>query len=592
MATVKPTINSLDFDGIRTSIINYIKTKPEFLDYDFQGSAINSLVDVLAYNTLYYGFYSNMIASEGFLDTAKLESSIVSLCKPLGIVVPGKTCSTATIEVQNEQSSSIEITAYTTTFSGSLNGINYTFYSINDKTIIPGATDNITLYESKNAVVDLELNVDIATQTAFLGTTEIDINTVTVKVKNSLNPSGTTWTRKNAIDSSISENSEVYFIERTASGFILIFGKKTVNDFAEITVGKDITQEDTVVVSYLISSGSGANDITDINVSPLTILTEQTTYGGTDGPNLETIKSLAPKFFASNDRAVTRDDYYGILFTNNKIQDVKEINIWGGEEAEPISHGRVFVSLLDVLSEQDTKVKEILNLLKSKSVITIIPEFVLPVELELNTSFNIRLNRTFGTNTTNLTSSIRAVLQNEYEKGFNFNFNGEEAATIIKQITPAILQVSIIPASTNIKANIRYSISDKIIYYKNEFIPSVNIGGALTSDSIPTSFSSFGVILSDFPTEFVNGEPTVGKIVGRYNDGNLSQTTSPFGFDLDELGFIDYQSGIVILYEYFLSKITNTAANYGVYVIPRYPDNVISKNEVVMNLTVTGIEYL
>lgn len=590
MAIVKPTINSLDFDGIRTSIINYIKTKPEFLDYDFQGSAINSLVDVLAYNTLYYGFYSNMIASEGFLDTAKLESSIVSLCKPLGIVVPGKASSKINLQVQNEQASSIQILAYNTTFSGSLNGINYNFYSIEDKTIIPGATDNIILYESKNPVLDLELNVDLATQTAFLGTTEIDINTISVKVKNSINPEGKVWERKTAIDTSIAEDSEIYFIERTASGFVLVFGKKSVNDFAEISVGKDITQEDTVIVSYLVSSGSGANNITNINVTPLTILTEESTYGGTDGPNLETIKSLAPKFFASNDRAVTKDDYYGILFTNNKIQDANEINIWGGEEAEPISHGRVFISMIDISTEEDPEVKEILNLLKNKSVITVIPEFVLPVELVLNAAFNIKLNKTFGTNTTNLSASIKSVLATEYGKTFNFNFKSEEAGVVIRQITPAILQTSMVANSTNIKAPIRYSISDRIIYYKNEFFPSVTIGGALFSDSIPTSYSSFGIILADFPTEFVDGEPTVGKIVGRFNDGNLNQTVSPFGYDIDELGFIDYKSGIVILYEQFLSKITNTAT-YGIYSIPRYPDNVIGKNEVIMSLNVTGIQY-
>ena len=109
MAKVKPTINSLDFDGVKTSIINYIKTKPEFLDYDFEGSALNSLIDVLAYNTLYYGFYSNMISSESFLDTAKLESSIVSLCKPLGILVPGKSSSRATLTVKNEGTSVVNI---------------------------------------------------------------------------------------------------------------------------------------------------------------------------------------------------------------------------------------------------------------------------------------------------------------------------------------------------------------------------------------------------------------------------------------------------------------------------------------------------
>jgi hypothetical protein len=585
MATVKPTIKSLNFDGIKTSIIDYIKSKPEFTDYDFAGSALNSLVDILAYNTLYYSHYSNMISNEGFLDTAKLESSIVSLCKPLGIVVPGKNCSKATYTVRNDGGDLINIFAYATVFPASSGGINYNFYTIQDYEIQPESEVAITLYEAKTATTNIPIDVDLDTQTVFLGTTDIDIETIEVKVNDEV------WTKKTAVDSDVAENSKVYFIERSASGFFLIFGKKTINDFAEMTIGQDITETDNVTVSYLVSGGSAANNISLITITPLTTINSESSYGGTDGPDLDLIKAFAPKFFASNDRAVTKDDYYGILFANNLITNVNEINVWGGEDAEPVHYGRVYVSIKNETDEDSPRVKQTLTLLSNKSVITVVPEYVIPTSLSFNTSLIIRLNSTVGTNQSNLTSTLKTTLNTEYSESFNFEFRLEEADTLLKQKSRAVLQTSINTSETNISAKINYSTSDRIIYFKNQFFSSVTIGGAFNSDPIPTSLSGFSIILSDFPTEFNNGIPTIGKIIGRFDDGNLAQTDLASGIDLDDLGYVDYTNGIVVLYESFLSKITDTTALYDVFAIPAVPTFVVSKNEALMSINVKDITY-
>jgi len=187
MANTPINISSLDFDGVKASLKSYLSSKPEFSEYDFSGSTLNLLLDVLAYNTMFYGYYTNMIANETFLDTAQIENNVVRLASMLGVSVPSKSCATSQIIANSlTPSSPFKVLSYSTTFTGNnISGSAYKFYTISDVNV--SSNTEFTVYEANSIVKDLTITVDLNKQTAFLGT--IDPVTVSVKVN------GTIWTR-------------------------------------------------------------------------------------------------------------------------------------------------------------------------------------------------------------------------------------------------------------------------------------------------------------------------------------------------------------------------------------------------------------
>ena len=280
MANPKINISSLTFDDIKTSLKAYLNNptlNPQFVGYNFDGSALNTLLDIFSYNTLFYSFYSNMIANETFLSTASLESSIVSLVRPLGYLVPGKSSAKIQLNV-SPASGSVTVNPYSTVFTGfSPSGASYLFYSTEEVSV--ASETDLSIYEAKSVVNNLEVTVDITEQKVFLGNTNVDINTLTVKVND------VAWTKYNTFQSNPGSEGTVYFLDRTSGGFYVIFGKKTINDY-QTTFGKTITETDVVTVSYLIPSGIGANNINSVTNTNLVINTSITSNGGTDGANL------------------------------------------------------------------------------------------------------------------------------------------------------------------------------------------------------------------------------------------------------------------------------------------------------------------
>jgi hypothetical protein len=243
MANPKINISSLDFDGIKASLKAYLSTKSQFAGYDFNGSVMNVLLDVLAYNTLFYGYYTNMIANETFLDTAQIENNVIRLTNVLGVVVPNKTCAKSTIVASS--STPISIVAHSTIFTGNdLSGTVYKFYPISNATVSSNTLFDV--YEASSVANKLQITVDTTKQTAFLGT-NVDPRTVKVQVN------GIEWTQYDGTFTPNS-NSTVFYIERTTDELQVVFGKKNSTDYAS-SYGKQIDDK-TTVEEALISADS------------------------------------------------------------------------------------------------------------------------------------------------------------------------------------------------------------------------------------------------------------------------------------------------------------------------------------------------
>ena len=554
MTNPKINISSLDFENIKASLREYLETQDN-LDFDFNASGINLLLDLLAYNTLYYSFYSNMIANETFLDTAQIENNIVSLVKPLGYLVSGKTCSRIEAKITSVPSTGTIIPYFSYFSSVNSSGSSYRFYPIGPETInlTNQEQTDIILYEGKNVVNDLEVSVDLKEQKAFLGTIDVDLDTVRVKViRNGVEK---IWSRFNNFQSPESNESEVYFIDRTSSGFYLVFGRRTLNDY-QAYFGKDIEENDIVKVSYIIPTGSAANNLTNLNNSSVNILSFTPSSGGRDSVDLNLVKFFAPKLFAANDRAVTKDDYYGILLSSNMLPasvTVKEqINVWGGEEAEPASYGRVFISFADPsLTIENEQIKKSITFLKNKSVVSILPEYIQPqlVGVELNViAFNA---------TTAQLPAIKTFIENYYNTPYKFNNNvyGPDIRQLITTRYTNVQSVDINNAMLSLQIN--GSGTEKSIYFKNKLSSANN--------SITT-------------TEFVYKGTSI--TLTNNSEGYLVSPQNP---NFGNLGYVDYNNGIISI-------------NYGVIptgvsvTIKAKVDNVNNiniKNEFLVNLTAT-----
>ena len=203
-------VGNLDFESIKTSIKDFLKTQTTIKDYDFEGSAVNVILDILAYNTLYYGYYVNMIANEMFLDTAQKEESIISLVKPLGYVVPGKRSARGQAKIR-AGGANTPVPRYTKFRGISDIGIQYDFYTIQESVLDGDGENIVTIVEGKNLVKEQPLVVDEFTQKGFLFGLDIDISTIRVEVYNSdLSSDGSDigweeWTLVNNIHSGLNE---------------------------------------------------------------------------------------------------------------------------------------------------------------------------------------------------------------------------------------------------------------------------------------------------------------------------------------------------------------------------------------------------
>jgi hypothetical protein len=571
MANPKINISSLDFDSIKTSLKTYLSGLKNadgtltFEGYDFDGAGINVLLDILSYNTLYYSFYSNMIGNETFLDTAQIENNIVSLVKPLGYLVTGKSASKTEMTVKSV-SATDTLTAYTDFFTAlSTSGSSYKFYPIQNYSLSSGATTDIILYEGRTVANNLQIVVDITDQKGFLGNTNIDLNTLTVKVN------GTTWTQYSAFQADPGPDSEVYFLDRTSAGFYVIFGKKTLNDY-QATFGKQITENDVVTVSYMVPSGIIANNITSVKNSKVTISATSKTAGGTDGVDLDLVKFFAPKMFAANDRAVTKDDYYGLLFSSNilppTITQSEQVNVWGGEEADPPAFGRVFVSYADTtLTTNTASVKKSIAFLKNKSVVTVLPEYVQPQTI----TAQISLIAT-GASTAE-TAGIKSLIENNYNSTLIFN-NSVILTDIKNLITDNYSSVRRVDmSSASLVLSVKGSGSDKALYFKNQLNDPSTAGAVITS----TSFDYKGIAITLVDQKINNTE---GYLLAR--NTSTGSIINSFG----NLGSVNYSIGTVAIN----ADVLPVATTISVTAKPKYIDSITIKNEFLVNVsaTVTG----
>jgi hypothetical protein len=443
-----PNLGSLNFEEIKESLKNYLKNQDNLRDFNFEGSVMQTILNALAYNTYYYAFYANMVANETFLDSAQRIDSIISLSKPLGYFVPLKSSSKAVINVFGLLD---DIPEYAHFYGVDSDGIIYSFYTISSYQAVDSDALNVEIYEGKRIYTDLNVTnrFDFVKQRFFINDPDIDVNTLKVKVQldGLNNPANTKdpWVLADTLGNTTTANQNVYYLERANNGVYVLFGKTN-------SLGNSIADgSDQVFIDYLASSGSAANGIVAFSfVSPteiagnLNIGLLKASSGGLDEPNLDFVKFVAPRAFASQNRAVTKDDIKALIapfFTSPS-----EFNVFGGDETFPRMYGRVFFTAdLDPTQDGDLqKIQQIYNVLRTKCVVTVIPEFTLPKQRDVRNDMNYRLatNRTYSQSEQQaIRNGIKALMNNNYDSDgqYNFTFNATDAIAEIQSTYPDVI---------------------------------------------------------------------------------------------------------------------------------------------------------
>jgi len=385
----KLVVSELDFTQIKNNLKNFLRDQSEFSDFDFEAAGINTLLDILAYNTHYMAFYNNMIANEMFLDTALLRDSVVSHAKMLGYTPVSSVASRATINLQitrpqGNTQTTLTLPRFTRLQSTPLNGVSFTFVNTEAKTTNYDPTcnrfcfDNLYIYQGQPLTYTFTYNsTNNPTQSFELPDAGIDTSSLEVLVQESSTSLKTERFTLATDATTVASNSAVYFIDETRNG------KYKIN-FGDGVIGKSLTNGNIVVANYIKTDGAAANKsnafslidavggFTSSIVFPIVAAS-----GGSGQESVSKIRFSAPKAYVSNNRGVTKDDLVALI--NKNYPYFEAVNVWGGEENDPPVYGKVFIAAKPTLGVEVTeseKLDVINNVIKPVSVVTVLPEFV------------------------------------------------------------------------------------------------------------------------------------------------------------------------------------------------------------------------
>lgn len=493
-------IAELDFDTIKTNLKDYLRSQSQFSDYDFEGSGLNILLDILAYNTHYMSYYLNMVGNEAFLDSATIRSSVVSHAKHLNYFPTSFRCATAVVDIVIADTvpasglSSYTLPKFSAFQSQQIDGVNYTFVTDKAYTASLNVTSNTYTFSSVELKQGERLTYNVAvtgdnTRRRFLiPSANVDTTTLDVSVRNSVLDS-TTITYNLADDLlSLDGNSKVYFIEEDPTEQYALY-------FGDGYIGKNLDDGNIVQFSYIVTSGEASNKANSFTLisgagafSNVVVNSISASAGGSNKETIEKIKFTAPKYYTVQNRAVTKEDYGTLLLKD--YPNVETISVWGGEENDPIVYGKIFISMKPKSGYVITDIEKdrIINeLITNRNVLTVIPEIVDPSYLYLKFEIIVNYDSTLTTNDeANLIDLIKTTISNynivDLEQ-FNSTYRTSKLQNLIDTAEKSFLG------------------SDITTVVQKRFEPTLNESKNYTIDfNIPLNRGTFRDKLYSYPT--------------------------------------------------------------------------------------------
>ena len=546
-------VSNLDFEQIKVSLKEYMRSQSEFTDYDFEGSALATLIDTLAYNTYYTAFNTNMVVNELFIDSATLRDNVVSIAKQLGYRPKSITAPTAyisfTINYTNATTDKELVLQPGTGFVASYDNNIYS-YIVNDavtgQVVNNVATfENVEIKEGTRLVNTFTINSAIKSQRFILDNQDIDTNTIRVQVY----PGGGSFNEEYKIADNIlgvDGTSKVFFLDEIEDQrYEILMG--------DGVLGKKVENNSRIEVSYLTTSGPESNGVKTFvftgvvqnpnGVSPnaftTTITSTTPSSGGEEVESTAKIKYTAPKAYGTQDRAVTAQDYEAIV--RKVYPATSDIIIFGGEDQDPPEYGKVFIVLKPNDASYLTSLtkSQIIADLKKYVIASVEPEIVDPsilyVEITSKIFYNTGLtDQTEGQIRDKAINSVQSYIDISDTEKFNGKFRYSKFIGVIDD------------ADISINSNLTSVIMRKDFYpqLNSTFYYEVCFQNAFDEDCDDPVLSSTGFRVTEYPNFDVYVEDRDKKIVLYRLD---SVTGEKVVLDRD-IGDIDYVKGELKMY--------------------------------------------
>lgn len=550
-------VSELDFDKIKTNLKTYLRGQEQFSDYDFEGSALSVLLDVLAYNTHYNALYQNMAINEVFLDSATKRNSVISSANQLGYLPHSAICAEAVLNMTVSNTTSAETPAFIvlpkyTPFNTTINETTYTFYTT-EEVAAPNNGSGVYSFDNLRIVegTPLSFNQVVSPGARFIiPNANADMSTLQVRVQDSV--SSTNFVKFTRSDQllTVAPEDNVYFV------------KEIDNQLHEITFGdgifgKALANGNVVHIEYLVSGLEGPNGArvfvyngSSLYGGTVTLITTTPAFNGSSVESIESIKFNAPKAYSTQNRAVTMKDYISLI--HNYFPEARAVSVWGGETNNPPQYGKVFISIVpqtDRLLTRGEREFVLSSIITPRKMLTVTPEIVDPeyIKIELNVSFYYDPKLTSRTSA-DLTSLVRQSISNYNDAtltNFESVFKFSQLSRIIDSTEPSITNnITTVKLHREIKplfnTSAKYTINlNNPIYNSGVPEESIITNGFYCSDTTEICY------IDDLPTENSN----IGSLRLFYYGAGAEKII------IKNIGTIDYDKGIINISSLYVTSI-------------------------------------
>jgi len=574
-------LSSLDFDTIKNTFKSYLKTQDRFKDYDFEGSNMAVLLDILSYNTFHNAFYLNMIGSEMFLDSAQLRDSVISHAKELNYVPRSFKSAQANVNIiintsaSNNKRSLVVPKGYT--FTSRFGPKNFTFSTAEniiisdytqsaDRTQLIFTGTNIPIYEGYY-VADNYTYSSNNPQRFIISNKNVDTSSITVTVMEDVGASILVYNRAQSLFD-IDSSSQVFFVQGAENdSYEVVFG--------DGVSGRKPKNNSVITIEYRVSNGqlpNGCNvfspDTTIDTESNITVTTNESASGGAVSESIESIKYNAPRHFNTQERAITTEDYETLLKIN--FPEVNAVTAYGGEDLNPPQFGKVFVAvdLNEVDSLPQVKIDQYYNFLKPRSPVSIDPVFVNPeytyIQVKSTINYNVNVTRLSSEDIKTITKS--AIIDyaqtnlNNFNRIFRYSkmlqaIDGSQSSIISNETDINIIKVITPETGTLLTFDVDFRIPLGIIYGSS--------GNGYSISSTPFNYKGVKAVLKD--------------------DGisSIQVYSSSSGQFIETVGDIDYDTGLLQFSNFKIDSFTG--AGIKIYASPKFKD-LSTVNNVILNI--------
>lgn len=568
-------VTELDFDQIKDNLKNFLKSQSEYNDYDFDGSGLSVLLDVLAYNTHYNAVNAHYSLNEAFLDSAQIRGNVVTRAKLLGYTPRSVLSPRATVNIviditgedSNTQANNTSLVLPRgTKLKTNVGGESYDFVVLNNYTVDNVGNkftfNNVEIVEGTYKTILYRVDNDIENQKFQLGEQDGDTSTLRVRVQQNEDSLG--YDVYNRFESLLNVDSvtQVYYLQENPSEYFEVF-------FGDGVIGRKPVNNNIVTLDYIFTNGSDANGASVFSLNDTvggfavnSVSTVSEASGGTEKETAESIRFNAPLTFTTQNRAVTAQDYRAIILKN--FSNISSISTWGGEDNDPVDFGRVYVSVkpltADVLTDSEkSDIKN--NILKGKNIVSITPELVDPesTNLELDVFFKYNPNLT-DRSSVELSSVVRDTVSD-----YNFNnlnkfdgvFRHSQLTRNIDNSDPAILNTTVRPRMFQNITPANNALNNFSLSFSSPFFQSGNSSAFLISSSA-FKINNVDHFFGDEPiTDSTKRNVIVYKVVNEVNTTVIKSA-----------GEIDVDKGTILLNNF----TPDTTDNIKITVLPNSLD--------------------